>query len=97
MLPKSVRASMHLFKIAGLPTLVERGLFGPVDAYVGKPATAWRSLDPAALVAFGRCRADVERDRFVGGKILQFKHGPQRGLVLIGLHLRARGGVIERD
>src|SRR5215475_15529514 len=89
--------SFHFLEVAGSPASVESGTLRSIEAEVDKPALARDGLDPLSLLArrCARPKVKVGRSSFWG--IFQFDEGTQRSLVLIGLDLRAREGVIDRD
>src|SRR5215475_13655108 len=89
--------SLHFLEVVGSPASVKSGTLRSIEAEVDKPALARDGLDPLSLLA-GRCawsKVKVGRSGF--WDILQFDERTQRSLVLIGLDLRARDGVIDRD
>src|SRR5262245_2539827 len=98
-LTPAARLLLHFLEIAWPPGAIEGRGFGAVDAEIAEPAFARDRLDPAAFLPSRRGGAEIEVD---GLGLLadlfrrQLDERAKGGLVLVGLDLRARRGVIDR-
>src|SRR5262249_22280552 len=89
--------SFHFFKIARLLGAVERRPLWTIGAEVCEPPLAGDRLNPPSLLAGRGFRAEVQVHRLRGACVLQLEHRAQCGLVLEGLDLAPRGGVVSGD